>query len=83
MASCRRPSASTGPSPSSSRAAARIAVETAAALDQRLEAYSPALLEEIYAYNPRWVVRAMHRGEHLDEADAALRAKTSATNSTN
>jgi hypothetical protein len=56
------------------RAAARIALETAETLDRRLEAYSPALLEEIYAYNPRWVVRAMHRGEHLDEADAALRA---------
>ena len=33
----------------------------------------PSLLEQIYTYNQRWVVRALHRGEHLDEADAALR----------
>ena len=56
------------------RQAARIAIETAEALDQRLESFSPALLEEIYAYNKRWVVRALHRGEHLDEADAALKS---------
>ena len=54
------------------REAARIAIETAAALDKRLESFPPALLEEIHAYNQRWVVRALHRGEHLDEADAAL-----------
>jgi hypothetical protein len=55
------------------RDAARIAIETAAALDRRLEDYPSALLEEIYVYNKRWVVRALHRSEHLDEADAALR----------
>ena len=55
------------------RPAARIAIETAETLDKRLEAYSPALLEEIFAYNKRWVVRSLHRGEHLDEADAALK----------
>ncbi len=54
------------------RAAARIAIETAEALDNRLESYPPALLEAIYGYNERWVVRALHRGEHLDEVDAAL-----------
>ncbi len=54
------------------RAAARIAIETAEELDRRLETFPPALLEEIYAYNKRWVVRALHRNEHLDEADAAL-----------
>jgi len=54
-------------------AAARIAIETAEALDRRLENFPPALLEEIYAYNKRWVVRALHRGEHLDEVDAALK----------
>ena len=54
------------------REAARIAIESAETLDQRLESYPPALLEEIYAYNKRWVVRALHRGEHLDEVDAAL-----------
>jgi hypothetical protein len=55
------------------REAARIAIETAETLDQRLENYPPELLEEIYTYNKRWVVRAMHRGEHLDEVDAALK----------
>jgi len=55
------------------RDAARIGLETAEVLDRRLETYSPGLLEEIYAYNPRWVIRALHRNEHLDEADAALK----------
>jgi hypothetical protein len=52
--------------------AARIAIETAEFLDKRLENFPPALLEEIHNYNKRWVVRALHRNEHLDEADAAL-----------
>ena len=55
------------------REAARIAIESAESLDRRLEGFPPALLEEINAYNQRWVVRALHRGEHLDEIDAALR----------
>ncbi len=57
-----------------SREAARIAIETSEALDKRLENFSPALLEELYNYNKRWGVRAVHRGEHLDEVDAALRS---------
>jgi hypothetical protein len=55
------------------RKAARIAIETAETLDKRLEDFAPALLQEIYAYNKRWVVRSLHRGEHLDEAEAALK----------
>ena len=55
------------------REAARIAIETSEELDRRLESFPPALLEEIHTYNQRWVVRALHRGEHLDEVDAALR----------
>ena len=55
------------------RDAARLAIETAEALDKRLEMYSPALLETIHTYNVRWVVRALHRNEHLDEVDAALK----------
>jgi hypothetical protein len=55
------------------REAARIAIEAAKMLDKRLEDFVPALLEEIYAYNKRWVVRSLHRGEHLDEAEAALK----------
>jgi hypothetical protein len=56
------------------REAARIAIETSATLDKRLEDYSPELLEKIYNDNTRWVIRALHRGEHLDEADAALKS---------
>ena len=55
------------------RAAARLGIETAEDLDRQLEDFSPALLEEIYAYNKRWVLRALHRNEHLDEAEAALK----------
>ncbi len=55
------------------REAARIAIETAEALDRRLETFPAALLEEINTYNKRWVDRSLHRGEHLDEAAAALK----------
>ena len=55
------------------REAARICIETSETLDKRLEDYSPELLEEIYNYNKRWVVRALHRDEHLDDVDAALK----------
>ena len=56
------------------RTAANLALETAAALDARLEAFPPALLEQLYAISPRLVVRALHRNEHLDEIDQALSA---------
>ena len=55
------------------REAARLALESAQALDQRLETYPPEILEEVYAYSNSWVVRAYHRNEHLDEVDAALK----------
>ncbi len=58
------------------RETARIAIETSETLDKRLEEYSPTLLEEIYNYNKRWVIRALHRNEHLDEADAALKSSS-------
>ena len=56
------------------RDAARIAIETSETLDKQLENYPQALLEEIYNYNKRWVVRALHRNEHLDEVDKALKS---------
>ncbi|HZM20778.1 MAG TPA: DinB family protein [Anaerolineales bacterium] len=56
------------------RDAARICIETSETLDKRLEEYSQELLEKIYNYNKRWVIRALHRNEHLDEVDAALKA---------
>jgi hypothetical protein len=54
------------------REAARIAIEAAEELDRRMETFPPALLEELFAYNQRWVIRALHRNLHLDEVDAAL-----------
>jgi len=56
------------------REAVHIGVETAEALDKRLEGYPAALLDEIYTYNQRWVVRSLHRDGHLNEAEAALGA---------
>jgi hypothetical protein len=58
------------------REAVRIAMEACETLDRRLEEYSPTLLEEIYNFNKRWVIRALHRNEHLDEADAALKSNS-------
>src|SRR5689334_23106678 len=55
------------------REAARLAIESCAAVDQRLENFPPELLAEVYAYNQRWVLRAQHRNEHLDEVEAALK----------
>ncbi len=55
------------------RVAATLSIQAAEEVDQRLENYDPALLEEIHAYNKRWVIRALHRNEHLDEVDAALK----------
>lgn len=57
------------------RDVARIAVEAAEALDRRLEAFSPALRGKIWEYNKRWVDRSLHRNEHLDEAEAALKQR--------
>ncbi len=54
------------------REAARLAIESAEALDWRLESFPPALLEAVYSQSQRWVVRAMHRDAHLDEIEAAL-----------
>ncbi len=55
------------------REAVRLAVEIAEEIDKRLEAYPPDLLEEIHAEYKRYVFRAYHRTEHLDEAEAALK----------
>ena len=55
------------------RAAARIAIETAETLDRRLEAFRPPCSKRSTTYNKRWVDRSLHRGEHLDQADAAAR----------
>mgnify|MGYP001488247582 CR=1 FL=1 len=54
------------------RESARIGIATSEELDKHLETYDPELLEKIYNYNKRWVVRAIHRNTHLDEAEAAI-----------
>jgi hypothetical protein len=54
--------------------AVRLAVENCEATDKRIEEYPQDLLQEVYNYNERWVVRALHRNQHLDEVDAALKA---------
>jgi hypothetical protein len=54
--------------------AVRLAIENCEATDKRIEEYPQNLLEEVYNYNERWVVRALHRNQHLDEVDAALKA---------
>lgn len=46
-----------------------LAIESAEAVDARLAQFPVALLEEMYAAGPRWVVRALHRDEHLDEIE--------------
>lgn len=54
--------------------AVRLAIENCEATDKRLEEFPQNLLEEVYNFNERWVVRALHRNQHLDEVDAALKA---------
>jgi len=56
------------------RAAARLAVEAAETVDRRIEGLSDRLIEAIVAAgNPFNVTRHMHRAEHLDEIERALR----------
>jgi hypothetical protein len=56
------------------RRAAQLAIDTADMLDKRLEALPEPLLDQLFQYNRRWVIRALHRNEHLDDVDAALAA---------
>ena len=53
--------------------AIKLAIETAEELDNQLEKFPKDLLEEMYNHNKRLVVRALHRNEHLDEVEAALK----------
>ncbi|MEW5719419.1 MAG: maleylpyruvate isomerase N-terminal domain-containing protein [Chloroflexota bacterium] len=57
------------------RQTARLALEAADALDKRLETFPPALLEEINTFHARWLLRASHRNDHLDEIDATLKKR--------
>ncbi|HCR70758.1 MAG TPA: hypothetical protein DIW23_04885 [Anaerolineae bacterium] len=53
--------------------AIKLAIESAEELDNQLEKFPKDLLEEIHEHNKRLVVRALHRNEHLDEVEMALR----------
>ncbi len=56
------------------RAAARLALEAAEAVDRRIEGLSDRLIEGVAAAgNPFNVTRHVHRAEHLDEIERALR----------
>jgi len=54
------------------REAVRIAIEEAERIDRRLEGYPGRLLDLVLQERRRYVFRADHRNEHLDEAEAAL-----------
>lgn len=56
------------------RDAAHLAIQTALEIDGRLQTYPENLLELVLAERRRYVYRADHRNEHLDEAEAALKA---------
>jgi hypothetical protein len=60
------------------RIAADLGIETAEALDRRLEIYPADLLQLVYDKRRRYVFRADHRNEHLGEAEAALASRTAA-----
>ncbi|MBX3036794.1 MAG: maleylpyruvate isomerase N-terminal domain-containing protein [Anaerolineales bacterium] len=53
--------------------AVKLAIETAEKLDNQLENFPKDLLEKMYHHNKRLVVRALHRNEHLDEVEEALK----------
>ena len=56
------------------RAAARVAVESAETVDRRIEALPERLLDAILAADrPFNLERHLHRGEHLEEIERALR----------
>jgi hypothetical protein len=57
------------------REAARLALELAEATDARVAAMPPGRFWPRDPTSPLYPVRASHRGEHLDEVEAALRER--------
>jgi hypothetical protein len=57
------------------RLAAQIAFQTAETLDEMLENFPQKLLQRVHSRHKRWVFRALHRNEHLDHIEAALKVK--------
>lgn len=58
--------------------ASRLAVETAETVDKRLEGFREDWLEQLLIHNKRMVFRAMHRNEHLDDIQKALKSRIDA-----
>ena len=54
------------------RDAVRLAIAAAEETDAFVATLDGPLADELLANHVRWVRRSLHRGEHLDEADAAL-----------
>jgi hypothetical protein len=64
------------------REAARVALRIAEETDELIASLSPELVAKLDDDSPLNPVRASHRGEHLDEIEAALAAKDAARRST-
>jgi hypothetical protein len=64
------------------RAAARVALRIAEETDELIASLPPELVAKLDENSPLNPVRAHHRGEHLDEIEAALAAKDAARRST-
>ena len=60
------------------RQAAEVALRIAEDIDELVASLSPALVAKIDANSPLNLVRAEHRGEHLDEIEAALAGRDAA-----
>ena len=57
----------------SPRDAVRLALDAATEIDDFVATLQSPLGDELLASHVRWVRRSLHRNEHLDEAEAALR----------
>ena len=55
------------------RDAVRLALDAATEIDDFVATLQSPLGDELLASHVRWVRRSLHRSEHLDEAEAALR----------
>ena len=54
------------------REAAAEALAAAEAADQKAASLAPEIVEQVMAQRPRSLIRAAHRGDHLDEIERAL-----------
>lgn len=52
------------------REAANLAVSSAEALDQMLEACSSERIDQLEKESPRWVDRSLHRNDHLSDIES-------------